>query len=99
MSQRPYVSVVLATHNRRDAVLNTLHRPADCGLEQRDYEVIVVDNCSTAGTDDALASRAGVTHIRLDQNMGSCAKAVGVDRVRSPLLLFLDDDSYSQLSG
>lgn len=94
MSQRPYVSVVLATHNRRDAVVNTLHRLVDCGLDQRDYEIIVVDNCSTDGTAEALASRSGVTHIRLDQNMGSCAKAVGVDRARSPLLLFLDDDSY-----
>ncbi|MFN0136613.1 MAG: glycosyltransferase family 2 protein [Phycisphaerae bacterium] len=94
MSQRPYVSVVLATYNRREAVVNTLDQLERCGLDRRDYEVIVVDNCSTDGTDDALAGRSGVTHVRLDQNMGSCAKAVGVDRAKGPLLLFLDDDSY-----
>lgn len=94
MSQRPYISVILATHNRRDAVLNTLSQLDHCGLDRRDFEVLVIDNCSTDGTDEALAGRPGVQHVRMGDNVGSCAKYVGIERARAPLMLFLDDDSY-----
>ncbi len=94
MSGRPYVSVVLATHNRRDVVLRTLDALESCGLERRDYEVIVVDNASSDGTVEALRSRPGVIVHRLGRNLGSCAKAAGVQRAGGSIILFLDDDSF-----
>lgn len=94
MSHRPRVSVVLATHNRRDVVLHTLDQLENCGLRRRHYEVIVVDNASTDGTGGALSDRPGVSVRRLDQNFGSCAKAVGVKHARGSVVLFLDDDSF-----
>ncbi|MFQ5806048.1 MAG: glycosyltransferase family 2 protein [Phycisphaerae bacterium] len=94
MSRRPYVSVVLATHNRRDVVLHTLRRLENCGLERRHYEVIVVDNASSDGTADALRGRPGVSVQRLARNLGSCAKALGAKQAAGPVILFLDDDSF-----
>jgi GT2 family glycosyltransferase len=94
VSRGPYVSVVLATHNRRDVLLRTLGQLENCGLERRHYEAIVVDNASTDGTADALRERPDVTVRRLDRNLGSCAKAVGVRHARGALILFLDDDSF-----
>lgn len=94
MSRRPDVSVVLATHNRRDVVAGTLDQLERCGLPRRRLEVIAVDNASTDGTADMLGRRPGVTVRRLDRNLGSCAKALGVEQARGSIVLFLDDDSF-----
>ncbi len=92
-ARRPYVSFILATHNRCDVVRNTLARVAECGLDREDYEVIVVDNASTDGTPDAVASEVDLL-LRRRGNEGSCAKALGVERATGHCLVFLDDDSF-----
>ncbi len=95
---RPEVSLVLATHNRRDVVMHTLARIARCGLDRDAFEVIVVDNASTDGTPGAIAPLAdGV--VRLRANAGSCAKAVGVDRAKGRYIVFLDDDSFPRIGS
>ena len=76
MQSNPVISIVLATHNRRDVVLSTLARlaqlPGHCA-----FEVVVVDNASTDGTADAIeATCPDVGVIRLTENFGSCAKNV-----------------------
>ncbi len=91
--RRPKVSFVLATFNRSEVVADTLARVVQCGLNGRDFEIIVVDNASTDGTPDAVASVADRV-IRLDRNMGSCAKAVGIEHAQGRYIVFLDDDSY-----
>ncbi len=91
--KRPIVSIILATHNRRAVVENTLAQIDDCGLDRADYETIVVDNASTDGTADAVVHRVNRL-VPLRKNAGSTAKAFGVDVARGTLLLFLDDDSF-----
>lgn len=87
------VSYILATHNRRDVLANTLARITNRGLNRADFEIIVVDNASTDGTLDV--ARAGAdTVLDLKENYGSCAKAFGVDIARGEYIFFLDDDSY-----
>lgn len=89
----PTITIVLATHNRREVVLHTLNRIAGCGLSRDQYEIIVVDNASTDGTPDAVEPLVDRL-VRLRFNRGSCAKAFGVDVARGEFVLFLDDDSY-----
>ncbi|MFQ5415063.1 MAG: glycosyltransferase family 2 protein [Phycisphaerae bacterium] len=89
----PTISFVIATHNRRTIVLRTLAHVASCGLDRRDYEVIVVDNASEDGTPDAAAVHADVI-MRRDRNDGSCAKAHGVPLAKGTYIVFLDDDAY-----
>jgi len=88
------VSIVLATHNRRNVVLHTLSRLADCGLRSGEYEIIVVDNASADGTADELRGHPEVRVVQLEENLGSCAKSAGVEHARGRLVLFLDDDSF-----
>jgi GT2 family glycosyltransferase len=90
---RPHVSFVLATHNRRAVVTQTLTRILDCGLDRRAFEVIVVDNASSDGTTDAVGSLCDIL-IRLRHNAGSCAKADGVEHASGEYIIFLDDDSF-----
>jgi GT2 family glycosyltransferase len=89
------VSFVIATHNRREALLHTLTRLASCGLDPLQYETLVIDNASTDGTTDALAEHhPGVRLTRLPFNRGSCAKNLALPTARGKYIVFLDDDSF-----
>ena len=93
----PLVSFILGTFNRREAVLDTLARLEECGLARSEYEVFVVDNASTDGTERAIADRfAAVQVIPLKQNRGSTAKNVAIPLAKGRYVMFLDDDSYPQ---
>ncbi len=96
MSDRPDISVVLATHNRR----HSLPRAIASVLAQGDvsFELIVVDDASADGTAAYLAT---LTDPRLrvivaEHNLGpSGARNLGLDAARGELVAFLDsDDAY-----
>ncbi len=96
MPKSSAISIVLATHNRCDVVLATLHRLAALHTDHQ-IEIIVVDNASTDGSADAIeSSLPGIKLLRLDENHGSCAKAFGADHSTGEFLLFLDDDSHAR---
>ena len=94
MSRRPQLSIVIATHNRREVVLNTLARLWELEIVRARGEIIVVDNDSADGTGVAAGGQPGVRLLSLRENGGSCAKALGVEEARGDCVLFLDDDSY-----
>jgi N-acetylglucosaminyl-diphospho-decaprenol L-rhamnosyltransferase len=81
------VTVVIATRNRRDRLLETLSRHS--------VPVIVVDNGSQDGTPDAVeACFPKVTVVRLGRNHGASARNAGAARAGTPFVAFADDDSY-----
>jgi len=89
------VSFVLATYNRKDILRRILGRIEACGLPRQKYEIFVVDNASTDGTVDQIATQKPDGQLlALDQNCGSCAKALAVPRTRGTYVIFLDDDSF-----
>ncbi len=95
MSESVRISFVMATYNRRDVVLATLHRLYCLGMSPRETEIIVVDNASSDGTAAAVARRfPEVRLVALRTNYGACGKAFGVDVARGEFVVFLDDDSY-----
>jgi GT2 family glycosyltransferase len=92
---KPDVTYILATHNRRDVLLETLHELAQLDRHRIAAETIVVDNASTDGTPDAVhAAYPDVRLIALSRNKGSCAKALAVEQAAADHIVFLDDDSY-----
>ncbi|HEU4540227.1 MAG TPA: glycosyltransferase family 2 protein [Jiangellaceae bacterium] len=80
------VTVVVATRNRRDELLRTLGR--------HEAPVIVVDNGSSDGTQEALRMLPNVTLVELDDNHGAHARTVGAQRAGTPYVAFADDDSW-----
>lgn len=89
------VTFLIATHNRRDVLLHTLRHVLRCGLSADEFEVIVVDNASGDGTAEAVALRfPSVLLLRQTENLGPCAKNIGLARARGRFVVFLDDDSY-----
>ena len=91
----PLITFILATHNRVNVLLHTLERITACGLTPREYEILVVDNCSTDGTAELVRRRIpGARLLVLERNRGSCAKGLAVPYARGEFVVFLDDDSY-----
>lgn len=93
-------SVVIATRNRREALVETL------ALVPRAFEVIVVDNASDDGTADAVrAARPDAVVIASAKNLGPVAKTLALDLVSNPLVAALDDDcapdpdTWDQMAG
>lgn len=86
------VSVVIPTYNRRAMVRRALRSV----LAQRDveFEVVVVDDGSTDGTDDYLGSVNDnrVSVIRLNRVGVALARNAGIDAARGEWVSFLDDD-------
>jgi len=89
------ISIIVPTHNRRDAVLRLLHAlerqaPIDGGFEA----IVVADGC-TDGTALAISGAAWAFPVAVvDQPSAgpAAARNAGAARASGDLLLFLDDD-------
>jgi GT2 family glycosyltransferase len=86
------VSLVVLTFNRRGELLRTLSRLAelDTGVP-----IVVVDNASTDGTAQAVASLYPRTRIvRLPRNIGAAGRNAGLRVCTTPYVAFCDDDTW-----
>jgi glycosyltransferase involved in cell wall biosynthesis len=96
LADQPEISVVLATYNRAAS----LRRAIASALAQQGarFELIVVDDASTDGTRDYLATLADprVRVVLAERNLGpSGARNLGLNAARAEIVAFLDsDDSY-----
>lgn len=92
----PFFSIVIPTYNRADFILNTL----DTIFEQtfRDFEVIVVDNCSTDNTREVLQDLIQANKIRFIQHDKNYERAksrnTGMKHAKGEFLTFLDSDDF-----
>jgi glycosyltransferase involved in cell wall biosynthesis len=86
----PEVSVIIPTHNRRAMVREAIASV----LAQRgaSFELIVVDDGSTDGTFEMLASIDGVTVAHTEHRGVAAARNHGVTMASAPLVAFLDSD-------
>jgi cellulose synthase/poly-beta-1,6-N-acetylglucosamine synthase-like glycosyltransferase len=89
----PRCSVVLPTYNR----MRTLPRAVASvlALDESDFELIVVDDASTDGTEAWLREQTDprLRVLRSRRNGGpSAARNLGIDAARSPVVAFLDSD-------
>lgn len=88
----PRVSVVIPTHNR----LASLQRAVAAVTAQvyRDFEVVVVDDASTDGTQAWLSDRATTVRAVFAERRGGAgaARNRGIAEARGEFVAFLDDD-------
>jgi len=94
MADAPRVSVVLPVHNRRELV----RRAIDSVLAQTmsDFELLVIDDCSTDATADVVeeyCSDPRVTLFRNQTNLGPAgARNRGIELARGHYIAFQDSD-------
>jgi glycosyltransferase involved in cell wall biosynthesis len=95
MSTNPMVSVVVPTYNRLPRLRRVLAALDDQTYPSDQFEVIVVSDGSTDGTDEFLATaqrRYDLRSIRQANQGPAVARNQGVAAARAPLVLFVDDD-------
>lgn len=89
------VTAVVPAYNEAETIGDTIRalQAQTCGLE----EIIVVDDCSTDGT-DAVARALGVTVVRPPANTGSKAGAqtFGLSFVRTEFVVVIDADTFPE---
>lgn len=97
MEQKVSVSVIIPTYNRK----HTLKRCIDSVLKQtyRDFEIIIVDDCSTDGTMEFVEEGYGsvadisIVYVRNDENLGaSVSRNIGVSYANGEYIAFHDSD-------
>jgi GT2 family glycosyltransferase len=87
----PSLSIVVLTHNRKDALQELLEQLVE--FCSQDCEVIVVDNGSRDGTDVMVRTRyAQLDYVALPQNVGVGARNHGLRLARGSIIVCLDDD-------
>jgi glycosyltransferase involved in cell wall biosynthesis len=95
VNDRPDISVVLATYNRRQSLPRAI---ASVLAQDADFELIVVDDASTDDTRSYLASLADprIRVLGSERNVGpSAARNLGIEAARADVVAFLDsDDTY-----
>lgn len=91
--ETPLVSIVIVTWNRKADVLEAVRSIYD--QVYRNIEVIVVDNCSTDGTAEALRDTyPGVSLIALERNTGaSHGRSMGIAAASGAIVFTLDSDA------
>lgn len=85
------ISVVIPTYNRAHTLKRAL---ASVGSQTYPaYEVVVVDDCSTDGTESLVRKFSGIKYLRTQQNSGAGgARNLGVAEARGDWIAFLDSD-------
>lgn len=94
---RPMVSIVMPTHNRKDALLPTLRALAQVDYPTGSWEVVLVDDGSTDGTETLVRewcaqSEAPLRYVRQENAGPAAARNHGAATARGEILIFLDDD-------
>ena len=90
-AERPTVSAVIITRNRRDALGIVLDRLASLPVD----EVVVVDNGSDDDTREVVRGRNGnVLLLEPGENTGIAGRNLGAARSTGEFVLQLDDDAY-----
>ena len=86
----PLISIIIPEYNAKNYLVRSL--PAYQHSEQKDFELIVVDDNSTDDSAEYALRYADVV-LKMEQNSGPAkARNRGAQESQAPLLLFLDAD-------
>jgi glycosyltransferase involved in cell wall biosynthesis len=90
----PTISVVVPTFNRLPRLQQVLEALSQQTLDKNLFEVVIVSDGSTDGTDEYLSGATPLTvvHARQDNAGPGAARNHGVQLARGRLVLFIDDD-------
>ncbi|MDU9299323.1 glycosyltransferase family 2 protein, partial [Staphylococcus pseudintermedius] len=97
-NKKPIFSIVITTYNSEASVLKTVYSALNQSIEASDYEIIVVDDCSTDETFTLLKGLQGdnLKIFQLDENSGGPSKPrnIGIEKARGEYIFFLDGDDW-----
>lgn len=93
-NETPLISVVIPTYNRRRYIVESLESVLDQSF--RDFEILVVDDGSTDGTEEVLRPYADrIRYMRQDNRGAAAARNLGVRCARGSYIAFMDSDDLA----
>ncbi len=95
MGSAPAITVVIPTYNRVGRWPSVLRGLQSQTLDNDEFEVVVVSDGSTDGTNEYLSSVSAPYHfvVEVQPNGGpAVARNRGVELAQAPIIVFLDDD-------
>ncbi|WP_413475669.1 glycosyltransferase family 2 protein [Staphylococcus equorum] len=99
------VSILISTYNKGEFIENTLNSILNQTMDKHDFELIVVDDCSTDNTLSIVSSKIEVFSnyklVQLDENSGTPAKLrnLSIDLSSGEFLMFVDGDDWLPLDS
>ena len=93
----PYISVVVPTYNRKKVLAKCLAALVEQDFDKSKYEIILIDDGSTDGTDKLIKEVADkalceVLYLRNDHMGSASARNRGIRSSKGQFILFIDDD-------
>ena len=92
MASPPKVSVIIPTFNRKDWLKECLDSVTNQDTKGISYEVIVVDDGSSDGTEDIVHRYKKTTYLRQKNQGQAAARNLGLSAARGQVIAFTDDD-------
>lgn len=89
----PFVTVVIPTRNRQELLERCLRSLRSQTFPRDRFEIVVVDDASSDGTPQLLASVMDVRAVRQDWQGMVAARMAGLGHARGDIVAFLDDDA------
>jgi glycosyltransferase involved in cell wall biosynthesis len=94
------VSIVVCTHNRAESLRDALQSVVSQDYPALNYEIIVVDNCSTDNTKhvveefaDNKLNNANIRYVNEERLGLSYARNRGIEEAKGEIIAFIDDDA------
>ena len=95
--ERRFVSVIIPTYNRKEVLERTLRAYSDQTYPEDKFEVIVIDDGSTDGTEQVVKSLVGGSNYKLryfkqDNKGPAAARNLGIKEAAGEIVLITGDD-------
>src|SRR2546425_9508721 len=95
--RRPEATIVIPTHNRSDALIETLEALSASAALDGGWEAVVVDDGSTDDTSVVIprrieSHRSLIRYLRQDNHGAAAARNRGGREARGRFLIFIDND-------
>ncbi|MEZ4800854.1 MAG: glycosyltransferase family A protein [Flavobacteriales bacterium] len=90
------VSIIITTYNYAQYVERAIRSALDQSLPVSEFEILVVNDCSTDRTADILQNYVDEVRVyNLEKNLGlSGARNFGIQKAKGQFIVFLDADDY-----
>ncbi|MFQ6066844.1 MAG: glycosyltransferase [bacterium] len=93
------VSVIIPTHNQKKILAKTLDYLMVQDYPKDQYEIIVVDDGSTDGTQEMVKSKVGskigFRYLYQEQRGPHFARNLGIEKARGEIIIFVDSDIFT----
>lgn len=89
------ISVIIPTHNRREILKKSIESFYDQSFAKEDFELVVIDDHSSDGTEEMIASLSppfALVYDKSDKRGPARARNIGIQKAQGEIILFIDSD-------